>query len=116
MRNSWQANRQAFILYVIAEAGQPDAGRTSVLFESREKLGHYGRAYLALTFHLIDPSERARIETLLSDAMTEAENILTEMRSGLKKPIAAQPPKPKQIIREVASKPSPQAGKSVPLR
>jgi biopolymer transport protein ExbB len=57
-----------------------------------------------------------RIETLLSDAMAEAENILTEMRSGLKKPVAAQQPKQKQIIREVAGKPSPQADKSVPLR
>ncbi len=57
-----------------------------------------------------------RIETLLSDAMAEAENILTEMRGGLKKPSAAQQPKPKQMIREVAGKPSPQADKSVPLR
>jgi len=57
-----------------------------------------------------------RIETLLSDATAEAENILTEMRGGLKKPSAAQQPKPKQMIREVASKPSPQADKSVPLR
>ncbi|MBA7619451.1 Tol-Pal system protein TolQ [subsurface metagenome] len=57
-----------------------------------------------------------RIETLLSDAMAEAENILTEMRGGLKKPSAAQQPKPKQMIREVAGKPSPQVDKSVPLR
>ena len=57
-----------------------------------------------------------RIETLLSDAMAEAENILTEMRDNLKKPVAAQQPKPKQMIREVAGKPSPQADKSVPLR
>ena len=57
-----------------------------------------------------------RIETLLSDSMAEAENVLTEMRGSLKKPSAAQQPKPKQMIREVASKPSPQADKSVPLR
>ena len=57
-----------------------------------------------------------RIETLLSDATAEAENILTEMRGSLKKPSAAQQPKPKQMIREVAGKPSPQADKSVPLR
>ncbi len=56
-----------------------------------------------------------RIETLLSDAMAEAENILTEMRGSLKKPGAAQQPKLKQTIREVAGKPSPQADKSVPL-
>ena len=57
-----------------------------------------------------------RIETLLSDAMAEAENILTEMRGSLKKPGAAQQPKQKQMIREVAGKPSPQADKPVPLR
>ncbi len=38
-----------------------------MLFENRDKLSHYGRAYLALTFHLIDPDERSQIETLLSD-------------------------------------------------
>jgi hypothetical protein len=67
LRNTWQANRQAFMLYVLAEAGQPDVGRTTVLFDSRDKLSLYGRAYLALTFHLIDPDERSQIDTLLSD-------------------------------------------------
>jgi uncharacterized protein YfaS (alpha-2-macroglobulin family) len=67
MRDSWQANRQAFILYALAEAQQPDVSRTTLLFENRGKLDHYGRAYLALTLHLIDPDERAQIDTLLSD-------------------------------------------------
>jgi len=67
MRESSQANRQAFILYVLAEAGRPDAGRTSVLFDNRQKLDHYGKAYLALAFNRIDPQERAQIKTLLSD-------------------------------------------------
>jgi uncharacterized protein YfaS (alpha-2-macroglobulin family) len=67
LRYSWRANRQAFILYVLAEAGQPSVSATSVLFDNRAKLDHYGRAYLALTFHLIDPDERSQIETLLSD-------------------------------------------------
>jgi biopolymer transport protein ExbB len=57
-----------------------------------------------------------RIETLLSDATAEAENILTEMRGKLKKPSAVQQPKPKQIIRAVTNKPSLQADKPVPLR
>jgi len=57
-----------------------------------------------------------RIETLLSDATEEAENILAEMRDGSKKPITAQQPKLKQVIREVAGKPSPQANKPVTLR
>jgi uncharacterized protein YfaS (alpha-2-macroglobulin family) len=72
MRDSYQANRQAFILYVLAEAGQPDPGRTSVLFDNREKLDHYGKAYLALAFDRIDPQERAQIRTLLSDLNSAA--------------------------------------------
>jgi uncharacterized protein YfaS (alpha-2-macroglobulin family) len=72
LRNSSQVNRQAFILYVLAEAGQPDVGRTTLLFEERGKLSHYGRAYLALAFHLIGPEQRSQIETLLSDLNSAA--------------------------------------------
>jgi uncharacterized protein YfaS (alpha-2-macroglobulin family) len=67
LRDSWRANRQAFMLYALAEAGQPSISATSTLFNSRDKLSHYGRAYLALTLYLIDPDERSQIETLLSD-------------------------------------------------
>jgi len=63
-----QANRQAFILYVMAEAG--DVGYASEytgdLFKNRGKLSHYGRAFLALTLDLSDAEDR-RIPTLLSD-------------------------------------------------
>jgi uncharacterized protein YfaS (alpha-2-macroglobulin family) len=69
---TWRANRQAFMLYVLAEAGQPDVGRTTVLFDNRAKLSHYARAYLALTFYLIDASERSQIQTLLSDLNSAA--------------------------------------------
>ncbi|MFB0537277.1 MAG: Ig-like domain-containing protein [Anaerolineae bacterium] len=63
-----EANRQAFILYVMAEAG--DVGYASEytgnLFDNREKLSHYGRAFLALTLDMIDAEDK-RIPTLLSD-------------------------------------------------
>ncbi len=63
-----QANRQAFILYVLAEAGNAAwaSEYTGDLFENREKLSHYGRALLAMTLDLINP-EDDRIPTLLSD-------------------------------------------------
>jgi uncharacterized protein YfaS (alpha-2-macroglobulin family) len=68
-----EANRQAFVLYVMAEAGQ--TGRASEyvddLYERRDKLSHYGRAYLALTLGLIDEGDR-RIGTLLSDLQNAA--------------------------------------------
>jgi len=59
-------NRQAFILYTLAEAGQGDTSATVLLFEDREQLSTYGRAYLALALHLLDP-DGERIQTLLSD-------------------------------------------------
>ena len=60
------SNQQAFILYVLAEAGQPDTSATVQLFEDRENLDTYGRAYLALALHLIDAKDK-RLQTLLSD-------------------------------------------------
>ena len=68
-----EANQQAFLLYVMAEAGQ--TGRASEyvgdLYNRREKLSHYGRAYLALTLSLIDEGDD-RIATLLSDLQNAA--------------------------------------------
>jgi uncharacterized protein YfaS (alpha-2-macroglobulin family) len=63
-----EANRQAFILYVMAEAGDVGyAGEyTGDLFENREKLSHYGRAFLTLALDLVDAEDK-RIQTLLSD-------------------------------------------------
>jgi uncharacterized protein YfaS (alpha-2-macroglobulin family) len=63
-----QANRQAFILYAMAEAGDVAwaSEYTGDLWDNREKLSHYGRALLALTLDLVEPGD-ARIQTLLSD-------------------------------------------------
>ncbi len=64
----YELNQQAFILYVLAEAGQGDVGRTTALYEVRERLAHYGKALLALTFDLLDdPTSDQRITTLLDD-------------------------------------------------
>jgi uncharacterized protein YfaS (alpha-2-macroglobulin family) len=64
----YQLNQQAFILYVLAEAGQGDMGRTTALYEVRERLAHYGQALLALTFGLLDdPTSDQRIGVLLDD-------------------------------------------------
>jgi len=72
-----EANRQAFILYVIAEAGQIRRASeyTGDLFERRDKLSHYGRAFLALTFQLIGEGtgrQESRVATLLSDLQNAA--------------------------------------------
>ncbi|MGH2522043.1 MAG: alpha-2-macroglobulin family protein, partial [Anaerolineales bacterium] len=67
---TWQLNRQAFILYALAEAGQGDNSATVQLYDVRTRLDTYARAYLALAFRLIDPvSDRddTRLRALLSD-------------------------------------------------
>lgn len=64
---TWRLNRQAFVLYALARAGDPDVARTTTLYESRARLDLYAKAFLAQTLHLIDPADTARINTLLSD-------------------------------------------------
>ncbi len=68
---SYELNTQAFILYVLAEAGEGDTGRTVALYDVRERLGHYGRAWLALAFGVLaeesDSSAQTRLETLIDD-------------------------------------------------
>jgi len=71
----WQANRLAYQLYVLGEyvnlvsgAGKSgELSRAVQLFEKRHLLDHYGRATLAVAFGLLDPGERSRVDTLLSD-------------------------------------------------
>jgi hypothetical protein len=75
-------NQQAFLLYVLAEAGDEsaDMARSVALYDVRERLGHYGRAYLALAFGLLADAANAtgeaaadtRIQTLLDDLNSAA--------------------------------------------
>ncbi len=72
IRTAWQANQQAFILYVLAEAGQGDLGRTVALFEQRRQLlDLFGQAYLAMALHLLN-EDAPQIKTLLSDIHSAA--------------------------------------------
>ncbi|HUV88869.1 MAG TPA: alpha-2-macroglobulin family protein, partial [Anaerolineae bacterium] len=67
LQQNWQANRQAFILYVLAEAGKGDLGRTVSLFERRSVLDTFGKAYLAMALALLEPDSPMRVDTLLSN-------------------------------------------------
>jgi uncharacterized protein YfaS (alpha-2-macroglobulin family) len=77
-----EANRQVFVLYVLAEAGETKRASEYVgdLFDRRDKLSHYGRAFLAMTMGLIDGFSPGggteggddRIKTLLSDLQNDA--------------------------------------------
>ena len=66
---SWQYNRYAFMLYVLARADELGAGQTNFIFEHRASLDLYGEAYLAQAMYLLNP-EDSRISTLLSDLAT----------------------------------------------
>ncbi len=68
---SWKGNRQAFILYVLAEAGEGDMGRSVTLFNQRQQLDFFGRAYLAMGLHLLDDGA-GQIKTLVDDLTTGA--------------------------------------------
>jgi uncharacterized protein YfaS (alpha-2-macroglobulin family) len=68
---SWQKNTRAYILFVLAEAGAPDRGRTVALYDQRAELDIYGRAYLLMTLHSLDPAD-TRVTTLVSDLMGSA--------------------------------------------
>jgi len=62
---------------------------------------------------------RNRIETLVSDAVVEAENIVPEIRRSLKKQSQAEPRRiveRKQPIRKLGSKTTGTIGESLPLR
>jgi uncharacterized protein YfaS (alpha-2-macroglobulin family) len=68
LNSPFDANRHAFVLYALAEGGTAPAEALNALFEAREKLSHYGRAYLALALHLtVGPKAQGQLDTLLSD-------------------------------------------------
>jgi alpha-2-macroglobulin len=66
LKHTHEANRQAWLLYVLAESGSADSGALNELFDNRDKLSHYARAYLAQALALRSSSD-ARLATLLSD-------------------------------------------------
>ncbi len=63
---TWQLNRYAFMMYVLARGGELGAGEPNGLYEQRALLSLYARAYLMQTLHLLDPEDE-RIASLLSD-------------------------------------------------
>jgi uncharacterized protein YfaS (alpha-2-macroglobulin family) len=66
-----KANRQTFLLYVLARAGRSNAALTQRLFEDRLKLHLYARALLMRTIAMQDPKD-PRLDTLLSDFASSA--------------------------------------------
>jgi uncharacterized protein YfaS (alpha-2-macroglobulin family) len=62
-----EADRQAWLLYALAVAGQGDTGRIATWYDARQKLDHYARAYLALALLEVAPDEPTRPQSIASD-------------------------------------------------
>ncbi|MBI4771738.1 MAG: alpha-2-macroglobulin, partial [Chloroflexi bacterium] len=71
LAQTWQMNRQMFVLYALAETGRGDQSRTVAMYDVRQRLGRAALGYLALTLASLDPND-ARIPTLLSDLNNSA--------------------------------------------
>jgi uncharacterized protein YfaS (alpha-2-macroglobulin family) len=69
IESQWQLNEISFMLYVLSEIGEGDPGRTSTLYDVRERLGVYGRAFLAMTLNNLQEGNTrdTRVDTLLDD-------------------------------------------------
>lgn len=71
----WEANRLAYMLYVMAEYGTTFDSYLSgyqgiairLFDDKRHLLDHYGQAYLAVALSLLEPDEPQRVNTLLGD-------------------------------------------------
>lgn len=68
--DTYQLNRQSFMLYVLARAGVGNVSRSVRLFSIREKLSIYARAYLLMTFNIL--KDTTRIAPLISDLQNSA--------------------------------------------
>jgi uncharacterized protein YfaS (alpha-2-macroglobulin family) len=66
------ANRHAFMLYVLSETGAGDTGRAVALFDKRHLLGHYGKALLAMALQTAGDAHAGQVETLTSELSGQA--------------------------------------------
>ena len=73
---TWQLDRQAFVQYVLSEAGEGDLVGASGLFEARARLNPWAQALLALTFETLAPGDE-RIQQLYSSLEAGAQRSAT---------------------------------------
>jgi len=77
--STWQTNREVFKVFALAnydatfaEDASEEMSRVVLLYNRREKMGVWAKALLANTFHIIDPEETSRIDTLMAEIYSEA--------------------------------------------
>ncbi len=71
LRQYYEFNQQAYVLYVLGESGQGDANRVGQLYDARDKLSLYARALVALSIGKANPQD-ARLKTLFADLNGQA--------------------------------------------
>ena len=69
---TWQLNRQAFLLYALAMSGAPDSDHSAELFSSRQRLNLDAVAFLAQTLYSIDPQDETRLDALAQQLLNRA--------------------------------------------
>jgi hypothetical protein len=80
LQETWKVNRQAYILYVMAEAGKGDSSALVSLYDGkRQLLSNYGKALMALAFKLDGSNQKSRMDTLMSDLQNSAKTSATGM-------------------------------------
>src|SRR5262249_3695098 len=63
-----EANQHRWLLYVLAEGGRADPTHLGELYDSRDKLASYARAFLAMALQKAGAAQSdGRLKTLLSD-------------------------------------------------
>lgn len=67
----YKLNRQAYLLYVLALAGEPDVSRTVQLYDSRESIQLWAQALVAQSMWMINPAD-SRLDNLKSDLASAA--------------------------------------------
>ena len=70
-QESWKDNQLAFMLFTLAEGGQPADANTTDLYMNRSDLDIYGQAFLMQSMYLSNPKD-GRIQKLLSAINTAA--------------------------------------------
>ncbi len=71
LEQGWRLNRQAFLLYVLARARQPDPSRNGQLYEARQGLSLYAQGYLAQAMAAARADD-PRLKTLAADFTSRA--------------------------------------------
>lgn len=68
----WELNRQAFVLYALAVAGEPQIGRMSSLFDYRSRLTVSAQSFLALAYQRTG-GDSTRLTTLINGLTSAAQ-------------------------------------------